>query len=107
MTTLDRLRRYFHPANIVIDLLGIAGFTGVAAYTLGVQMPTWSGADPARLENLWSTVSTDLIALWVTVRLIEALLKGREVRDRSRHRLVDVVRNQLRIADDLAPTFDD
>lgn len=55
--------------------------------------------------NIWANIATDLIGVWLTVRIVESLLQAREKFHSIRRTTVSNLRYFLRIAQEITPEF--
>jgi hypothetical protein len=88
--TTERRMRYAKYQR-VIDVLGVLGVLSAGAYYYFGHLAEarWQSKDE-ELYSLWGNASTDLIGLWIGVRIIDFVIRRNEKEHSSR---IEIVRN--------------
>jgi|GEM_PF-3490477 len=79
----------YRRAHLLLDLFGLIGvLLAVSYYVIGHQTP--ENQKDQELGSLWANISTDILGIWLGVRLIDYIIERRAKEDRAR---LSTVRN--------------
>ena len=100
---LNRLKKWFFRWSFIdIPVFGI-GLALIIYYFNGLE---GGKAEAVFLESIIPNIGTELLGVWLSVRIIESVLRGRQKRSRLRTQLVDNMNYLVTLIRGIAPHFE-
>lgn len=99
---MKRLTNWWHKWGLV-DVLTLGG--GVAATVGYIAFLTGPEDIRSALLNLWPNIATEILGVWLSVRIIGSIIDNRQERRNARHALAGNLNFLLGICQRLAPRF--
>jgi len=104
MSTRIKMFRSWIRNWFLIDILALGtGATSTAPYIFFAdQLPdTYTS-----FKDIWSNLGTEILGVWISVRVIDALIRAREERHRVRNNIAGNLNFMMEICQDIPPHFD-
>jgi hypothetical protein len=90
--------------NLLVDLIGL-GVGGLL--TVSYLLASDSIAESSSVKAIWSNLGTEILGVWLSVRVIGAVLSERDERKRVRDSVIGNINFMMGICQRLPPYFDE